>query len=253
MRKEKTSKKEVKVVKESYQLSENSIKSTYEFGEANATFSLLYSRFKQVIDYPWDRKRLNRFKKLILNIIRSGPQDKMGKRKLWDGDLEMLENLQLNHKATAGNLFRKEIKINADAQNGINVFIEPFKFRNVFEKAHPKTKIAEVRLFVFCFDLEAKTANGKSIVLLRLKPNEDSTENFEIDFPITDNCLTLFISKVSFRSGDDLKPVMDRQYIGATVEKCVYMKNGKIMNYKAPTVENIIEPELPIGEWEDLD
>lgn len=253
MAKEKTTKKDIKAAEGGYRLSQNSIKSTHEFAEANATFSLIYGRFKQVMDFIWDRKKTNRFKKLILDTIRSGPAEEMGKRKLWDGDLEMLEGFQLNHKATAGNLFRKELKIKADAVEGISVSIEPFKYNAAFEKAHPKTVLAEVSLYLFYFDLEAKTASGKSIVLLRIKHNENRNEEFEINFPIIDNRLIILVSKVSFRSGENLSPILDRQYIGATVEKCLFMKNGEMVNYKAPIQEEMIQPEQPIGEWEELD
>src|SRR5690606_11406551 len=70
-------------------------------------------------------------------------------------------------------------------------------------------------------------SEGKSIILLRMKRNENMPEPFHINFPLPRESLTILVSKVSFRSGENLTDIQDRQYIGATLEKCIFMKDGK--------------------------
>jgi hypothetical protein len=252
MSKRKTSDKN-KSTAEVYKLSENSKKANHEFAEMNTTFSLFRSRFTQVMEQAWDKKKTDRFKKKILDTIRSGPVELMGSRKVCDGDLGILENFHLNHKATAGNLFREELKITADLVKGIAIAIKPFEYQVAFAKAHPKALIAEVRIYVFSFDLLTKSSEGKSMVLLRMKRNEDMPEPLSINFPLANNRLTMLVSKVSFRSGENLTDIQDRQYIGATVEKCILVKDGNIINYQKIIPEQGDKPERPTGEWEELD
>ena len=82
--------------KSNYNLSEASKKSKTEFGEANTAASLLYERFKKIMGQKWERERFDRFKKLILSILRSGHSSLAGKRKLWDGNIGRLLGYELN-------------------------------------------------------------------------------------------------------------------------------------------------------------
>ena len=238
----------------SYSLSENSIKTKNEFGEANIVASLIYRRFKQVMNPYWERKKLNQFRKLILRIIRSAPAENTGNRKLWDGNFKLLEDFQINPKATASNLFRKSITLTIDPDNmNANVAIVPFKYSYAFEKALPKTTIAQVKLYIFSFDIVNRDSSGKSIILLNQPHGKDLDNGFELNLPIEDNRLTLFIRKVSFKSGTDNTDIMDRQYIGATVTNAVYIKNGQLVTFVPEQKEEVLKKaELLPGEWEDL-
>lgn len=215
----------------SYALSENSIKTKNEFGEANAVYSLLYNRFKQVTSLNWNAKKLNQFRRLILEIIRSAPAEQTGNRKLWDGDFKKLEGIQLNIKNSADNLFKGSVITDIDPIKGFNLSIHPFKYHTAFPKAHPKTTFAEVRLYIFAFDIVKKTSHGRSIILLSQRHGMDMDQTFNFNYPLEDNKLTLIVRKVSFKSGSDNSYSADRMYIGATLTNAIYIKNGELVNF----------------------
>ncbi|GEM_PF-4075870 len=245
--------KNIQKLTKPYALSANSIKTKNEFGEANAIFSLIYNRFKQVMDIKWDSKKLKNFRKLILEIIRSAPKDQTGNRKLWDGDITLLEGFQLNPKATADNLFRKTISITADPREGINIKITPFKYKTAFEKAHPKTSTAEVRLYIFSFDIVHRKSSGGSVILLDQPHGKDVNKDIEMNASLKDNRLTLIIRKVSFKSGAGHTAILDRQYIGATLTNAIYIKNGELVHFiPEQREEPVKKAEAKVGEWEDL-
>lgn len=245
--------KNIQKPSKSYALSENSIKAKNEFGEANEICSLIYGRFKQVMKPYWDRKKLNQFRGLILKIIRTAPSEQRGNRKLWDGDITLLEGFQINTKATARNLFRKSIDLTIDPSTGVNLTITPFKYNQAFEKAHPKADIAQVKLYIFSFDILNKTSSGKRIILLNRPRGEDLKEDFKLNIPLKDNRLTLIIRKVSFKSGTDNAAILDRQYIGATLTNAIYIKNGKLVQFIPEQREvTVKKAEAQVGEWEDL-
>lgn len=237
-----------------YRFSDNTRKSTIEFGELNRTSALIMSRFKQVMNLSWDKEMLNKFNRRLLKIIRSGPYLNMGNRKLWDGDLTLLEGFHLNHRATASNLFRQSIRTKLDEENGITLSIDPFKYSLVFEKAHKRALVAEVRLFVFSFDFDSMSSIGRAITLISQKKDEDFKEPLEQYIPLDDNKLTILILKTSFKSGPNLSEIMDRQYIGATVLKVIYKRDGKIVTYTPEQKEDPPQSILPLpGEWQSLD
>jgi len=245
--------KNIQKASKPYTLSENSIKMNNEFGEANEICSLIYGKFKQVMNPYWDRKKLNQFRGLILKIIRSAPSEQTGNRKLWDGDITLLEGFQINTKATARNLFRKSIDLTIGTSTGADLTITPFKYNQAFEKAHPKANIAQVKLYIFSFDIVNRTSSGKSIILLNQPRGEDLNKDFKLNIPLEDNRLALIIRKISFKSGPDNTDIMDRQYIGATLTNAIYIKNGKLVNFVPEPVKEIFKKaDAPVGEWEDL-
>ncbi|MFD1631684.1 hypothetical protein [Pseudopedobacter beijingensis] len=236
-----------------YSLSPNSIKANNEFAEANRVFSLLYKRFQQVMSLHWDPKKLNRLRRLILEIIRTAPVEQTGNRKLWDGDFKKLEGFQLNTKNTATNVFRALITTSIDPNKGLSFYIPPFKYDVAFTKTHPNTTAAEVRLFMFSFDIVNKVSSGGSILLINQRHGEDLEKEYTFNLPLDNNRLTLIIRKVSFKSGSDHTDILDRQYIDATLTHAIYLKDGQLVTFvpepKEPLVQKI---ETPVGVWEDL-
>src|SRR5690606_2797421 len=127
----------------------------------------------------------------------------------------------------AGNLFRRTISFNIQTGTTLKVTIPPFEYQHAFERAHPKTAIAQVKLYVFSFDILHKTSTGKSVILLNQPHGEDLTEEYNLELPLEDNRLSLIVCKVSFKSIVDYSAIKDYQYIGATLLKAIYFKDGK--------------------------
>ncbi len=239
--------------KKQYKLSEASKKTKTEYGEVNTVTSLIYNRFKQVMDLYWDRNKLQKLRSLILKVIRSGPEEMVGSRKLWDGDVKMFEGFQLNTKATASNLFKNTFVMHLGRGGHLKVAIPKFNYAHAFEKAHPKATFAMIKFFVFSFDLENNTSKGKSIILLHQKHKVDLQEDFEVDIILENNHLNLIVYKVSFLRDPNDYESLDRQFIGATVLKAIYIKDGAEVVYvpEEKVQEPLKPPSLP-GEWEDL-
>ena len=238
-----------------YKLSEGSIKTKNEFGEANKTVSLLYHRFKQIMGRKWDRKRLQSFRKLILRIIQSGPAQLTGQRKLWDGDINELLGYELNPKLSACKLFNAEISTEVEALKEIRVKIAPFNYMEAF-KHHKDTVCAELKLYFLSFDLERGTSSGKSILAFSQAFGHDREEPIQISLPIADinNQITLVLKHIYFKRSSITGPslIQDMRYMAAEIIATTYIKDGQLIEYQTEPKKTALAIADEQGVWQDM-
>lgn len=240
----------------SYQPPEESLKSANEFGLASKSSALLRNAFSDSLLRQFKTDLHNRLSKRFVEILRSGPIEKKGSRKVFDGELGLLKGFEFNKNQNLDSLIR--VKLLTELQDEEVWFkLSPFKWSaNI--SAPPQAERAWIGVSYAWIDFMAASYFTSKAPPIILKVGEDS-KGGKLKIPIQQQkeWALVVILTICFdsQSSGALRIVGNRLYQAGQIAEALHFSKGKLVQRENIIAEN--KQELPESTnpdifWEEL-
>lgn len=228
-------------------LSEESLKTSQEFGHVTKVASSLLKTLKSLVGNKDGRFLYNDLCAKLIAIIGTGPIELKGQRKITDGNMGLLRGFGLNRYRRLSSLTRLKLEIHiSDAEKHVEITIPPVN-ETVFNA--PSRAFRAVLLFQ-CILLDVVNYKVETIPIddLEISLNEEVIGSKRIKIPIenAEGKVVILAMGICFYlselNGDKSFISNNRDHLAGKILEAVYIKNGKIVTFVAP--ENSVESSM---------
>lgn len=253
--------------RKNYQLSENSRKSSVDFREANRLSSAIYAIFKQLLRQGASRDQYQRLNKRLIKVMHSGPDNLLGQRKLYQGNVGLLKGFRLNPYTIWSSLIHFQPTINVlPADQVLQIRVPAILSSDL----NVPTRTSRVALQFVCCEVEVDTCQIKLnfSAKLMLHPKQgalvSTAKKVNMHIPQMEGKVLLVLILVRTYLWGDYDPEIgitskeflsnDRKYYAAELLEAVYIKDGQVV--ENVTEEKVWQPKTDLtaqvdAQWED--
>ena len=237
---------------ESYNLSENSKKTSAEFISAVHAATLVYSGLRPFQKEVGDRNFTYRLNGSVMSIVYSGPEELKGSRRITDGDIALLKQLEFNIYTPLEKLMPIEPIVRIEPTEMLTVRLPKGDPTTLFciPPGFAGEAVLKFRCCVFYFDIE----NGRFTEPEDLKIPLD--KNFpggtlEIPLDAKENKVILLAAGLLFTKTKGTSASGDRKYYAGKIIEAVNVKDGNVVKFKYPdaVVEETIHEKQNKIAW----
>lgn len=132
--------------------SENSKKSSRDFGSASKTAAQIRKAFAPLVEFYGNDGLVNRLNKQLVAIFNTIPPEHTGKKRLADGNIALLKGFEFNKSRPFEEVFRSLPTLQIEPGGLVKLIIPKKKTRELI-KPHPKAVKACLQVRGFHFDL----------------------------------------------------------------------------------------------------
>ena len=221
-----------------YQLSNESSKTSQEFGYANRAASALKNALSPMVFGKYGNALHKQLLSHIIAVLNTGPTAKKGERTLADGDVALLKDMELNPYANFSSLTysifaRVEI---VPVSGEVKVYIPEISAKHF--KWPERATIAYVHILGVVLDPYKMTLDCYALDPLGFSTSSIKQPPKKATIPVSDmdDQLLLVALGISFlrtdSEGSDGLISHNRKYYAAHIIEAAYVKDGKVMVFE---------------------
>lgn len=136
-----------------YNLSENSIKSGRDFGEASRNATYIRKAFESLVKFHGTGDFHNRLNKRLTDIFKTISAEHLGNKKLIQGNLGLLAGFEFNKSTAFNNLFFRNIDCTVEQYGLVTISLPKAKLKDLINLL-PDAEQAMLEIMIFSFDLD---------------------------------------------------------------------------------------------------
>ncbi|WP_316800826.1 hypothetical protein [Pedobacter frigidisoli] len=234
----------------SYKLSENTIKSGRDFGEATRNASYLRKAFKSLVKHYGNDDFHNRLNKNFTRVFNSIPSEMLGNKHLSQGNLKLLEGFQFNTGRKFASLCYARLGLNIDPAGFITFTWEKPKDEHFFKRV-PNATRTYIQMMVFQYDLD----DGGQYECIRLndlviEPGKpiDPKISLKLEVDLTGE-KALIVAAGIYHDTKGTRSY-DKRYFGCTITHALHLNEGVEVPFAEVKEEKIKDKEeTGVGTW----
>lgn len=237
----------VRTAPKSVNRSENTLKSSQEFGYGSTACALIKKAFDPLMLRPFKGSLHNRLSGALRNVIRSGPAAMKGERNIFDGDLKLLKGFEFNDKAKLAGFFTVLPK--AELLNGELILTFPeFTWNKLLVKSPAKAEYVVLGFGFGFLDFKNYTYKLELAPELRVGKNEYFPgASLSLPIPDMEEQAILVMMNVFFgRISEGSFSKIDNQFYqaGAFLD-VIHLRGGEVVHFEKKEVCEVFEEEKP--------
>jgi len=228
--------------------SENSKKSSQDFGSASRSAAQLRKAFAPLVEFYGNNGLVNRLNKRLIAVFNTIPLKDAGKKKLADGNISLLKGFEFNTFRLFDDVFRFPTALEIAPDGLVKLILPAKKIRDLI-KPHPKAVQACLQVRGFHFDLggneEYEMIKIKDLVIplnqeqfpkmiLPIKLDHDGDKAFVVAMGIRFNI------GGSGYSGD-------KKYFVCKIIHSLHLRDGLVVDFIPPESKKAIDEEEDEG------
>jgi len=136
-----------------YKLSENTIKSGRDFGEATQNAGFIRKAFKPLVEFYGTDEFHNRLNKRLTDIFKTIPAEHLGDKKLIQGNIGLLAGFEFNKSTAFNNLFFRNIDCTVEQDGIVTLTLPKAQLKDIINLL-PDAEQAMLEMMIFSFDLD---------------------------------------------------------------------------------------------------
>lgn len=227
-----------------YHQSENSIKSSQDFGTASRQAACIRKAFAPMVGLFGYNDLHNRLNKCLIEIFKTILAAHAGNKKLIDGKLELLKGFEFNSETCFNDLFFKHLDCVFEADGLVKLILPKSDLRALI-KSIPKAEVAVIKLMIFNFDLQGEAYEIYKVKDLKISMKSLVFHGAELLVPTKqerDQALLIAIGISYFSNGS---PFGDKRYYACKISHAFHLKDGVVVNFieSVPEQVKVVEDE----------
>lgn len=239
----------VRTAPKSVNMSENSLKSSKEFGYGSSACALIKKAFDPLMLRPFKGTLHNRLSEALRNVIRSGPTVMKGERNVFDGDLKLLKGFEFSDKAKLKNFFAvlPEVRL---LNKELKLVLPNFIWKESLIKSPDKADYVVLGFGFGFLDFKNYTYVLELAPELRVGKKE-SFPGGSLSFPVPDaeEQAILIMMNVFFESisGKHRSKIDNQLYQGGAFLEAIHLRDGEVVAFEPEELREKYEKEKPVA------
>ncbi|QEK52705.1 hypothetical protein FYC62_14320 [Pedobacter aquae] len=238
----------------SYQASEESIKSSLEFGYGSKACVLLKEAFKPLLLKSFKGTLHNRLAEVLRAVIRSGPLAIKGKRKIFDGDVSRLKAFEFNANIPFHKLCSKLPQVSLSATE-VYLKLDTIVWQ---EHIQAPASATQVKIGLVCSFVNFNDDSYNSILVGAIKIKSGETlkgASLSIPIPQEEEMAMIIVANIYFESTNyGAEYIMGgKKFEAARIIEAVHFKDGKpyvFIQEDIPNPVKLIDQVKPDVFWD---
>lgn len=217
---------------EHVQLSENSKKSSKEFGRASSAASLVRQAFSFIVNPIADKAFSQRLRSCFVKVISSAYSKPNGEREVTDGDLALLKGFQFNRYTRLWNIFSIEPLVEINPETGISITVPGFRLAGTVN-APPGAVTLVIQLCCCACDFPAKNGLLARADDLQINLDKPFFPGGTISFPgeATDSKVLLVATGAYFLNSAGMLTA-NRNWMAGSIIEAGMVREGHIVPFQ---------------------
>ncbi|SES20339.1 hypothetical protein [Pedobacter rhizosphaerae] len=232
-----------------HKLSDNSKKSSTDFGEASKNATYIRNALKPLITWYKDGAAHNRLNKRLVEVFKTISSVQMGIKRLIGGDISLISGFEFNGATTVTNLLYKLPAINLTAA-GLRLSLSRTEIAT-WCKYPPKATGLVLQSMVFRFQLRGSKYDVWQIQDLSVCLDKLIYPGAALDVPMEHRgewALFLCLG-VYYKEGEH--KIADRRYFACGITHAWHVKDGKKLSFTPRVKETVVcNPATSGLTWE---
>ncbi|WP_421944039.1 hypothetical protein [Pedobacter sp.] len=238
-----------------YKLSENSIKSGRDFGEASRNATYIRKAFESLVKFYGTDDFHNRLNKRLTDIFKTIPSAHFGNKKLSQGNIGLLAGFEFNKSTAFNNLFFKNIICTIEQGGLVNLSLPKSELKDIINLI-PDAEQAMLEIMLFSFDLdgnEYETFKLNDLIIDLKDPLFPSRKIRRAINHVGEKALIIAIG-ISYLWDESRS--QHKNYFAAKISHAFHLSNGTIVKFIEPEQEKVValvEDYSSDSDWELVD
>jgi hypothetical protein len=223
----------VRSAAEQYHLSENSVRSSTEFGRSSAAAALVKQALAPMVRSTADNKFSLRLTTTFRSIISTAYNRPKGEREVHDGDISLLKDFQFNRYRTSSGLCSVQPLATINPAEGIDISLPAFVPDDVVTAPH-QAVIMVIQLS--CCVCDFTKTNGVVAHAYDLPIYlYDNFPGGELHFPVDNIDNKVLLAAIGFSFTDENGLAFGgRKYTAGSIIEAALVRNGQIVSFRYP-------------------
>ncbi|RZK34419.1 MAG: hypothetical protein EOO90_30835 [Pedobacter sp.] len=233
---------------------ENSLLAGKDFGAASKISMYIRRAFAPLVVKYADRTTLYyRLNACLSNALNAISDEKLGHKKLMEGNISLLKGFEFNIHRSLPNLYYTSPIVSIEENGAVNIQIPKGEIESLFSTRVPNALTVCLKLMVFSFDLDGdnyETFTAKEIQISLAEPFEGRLLKDKIKIEYKGEKALLIALGVYYKD-DYAQFINNRDFFTCQIIDAYHLRDGIIVPFMAPPAEEKTKDEEDTGlDWE---
>ncbi|WP_316739565.1 hypothetical protein [Pedobacter aquatilis] len=240
---------------ETYNLSENSIKSSRDFGEASRNATYIRKAFEPLVQFYANNNFHNRLNKRVVEAFKGIPATHLGRKKFIDANIGLLAGFEFNTSTAFDTLFFRNLHCLIGKDGLVKLTLWAGDLKNVVQPLEG-AKEAVLEVMLFNYDLNGDEYELVKFKNLKIDLQKPIFPSRQISRTITCTGDKALIIAIGISFFWDSGRSANKRFFAAKISHAFHLNNGAIVEFPEPEPEKVlscIEEEEDGDDWELVD
>ncbi|RNL54174.1 hypothetical protein [Pedobacter jejuensis] len=225
-----------------HQLSENSKKSAKDFGEASRNAAYIRKAFAPMVKAYGYGDLASRLTKRITSVFNTIPNSAAGNKKLFDGNLKLIEGFEFNADTRLDRLLLHQPKVSWAPDGLIELVFPKIELKHLVKTA-PQSDAFVMQVMVFDWNVHDGAYEILKVNDLKVAFSQVHFPGAKLHVPVAQQGERILLVAIGICYLQEQFRKEDRRYFACQISHCYHIKDGVEVVFTEPIKEEAVPLE----------